>query len=130
MLLADARSLPVRDRAVDLVMFVTTIEFLESPGNALAEAFRSARCGVVAVVLNRWSAGGLSRRWGSQSRGPLLRHARDLSLRQLRGLFEEAAGPRLTRLGWRSGLFPFRLPLGPAPIPLGDVLGIRAELEV
>ena len=38
MLLADAHALPVRDRAVDLVVFVTAIEFLESPESALAEA--------------------------------------------------------------------------------------------
>jgi SAM-dependent methyltransferase len=128
-LLADAHSLPVEDRAVDLVVFVTTIEFLEYPERALAEAVRSARRGLVAVVLNRWSAGALSRRWGSQSRGTLLRHARDLSLRQVRGLFEKAAGSRLTRLCWRSALPPFPVSLGPVPIPLGDVLGITAELE-
>jgi SAM-dependent methyltransferase len=126
---ADAHALPVRDRAVDLVLFVTTLEFLDDPGRALAEAARVARLGVVAIALQRWSAGALSRRCGPQSRGALLRHARDLSARRLRGLCEEAAGARLARLRWRHALLPAPLPAGPTRIPFGDVIGVAAELE-
>ena len=79
-LVADAHALPLRDRAVDLAVFVTTLEFLEDPRRALAEATRVARHGVLVLALNRWSVGGLSRRLGPASRGALLPHARDLSL--------------------------------------------------
>ena len=38
----DARHLPCRRRAVALVVLITTLEFLEQPGVALAEAARVA----------------------------------------------------------------------------------------
>lgn len=125
---ADACALPLDDRSVDLVAFVTTLEFLASPAEALAEATRVAQRGVVALVLNRWSLGALSRRVGPQSRGALLSRAHDLSLARLRALTRGAAGPRLVRLRWRSALLPSPFAEGPTPLPVGDVLGVAAEL--
>jgi SAM-dependent methyltransferase len=127
--LADAHGLPLRDRAVDLVVLVTTLEFLDSPQRALAEATRVARLGVVAIVLNRWSVGAFSRRRGPQSRSALRRNAHDLSLRELRGLFESASAARRARLRWGSALLPRPLPAGPTRIPLGDVIGVAADLR-
>jgi SAM-dependent methyltransferase len=127
-LLADAHALPLRDAAVDVVVFVATLEFLDDPRRALAEAVRVARRGVVAVALSRWSAGALSRRVGPASRGALLRGARDLSPPELRRLVGEAAGERLLRMRHRYALLPRPLPAGPTRIPIGDVVGVAAEL--
>jgi SAM-dependent methyltransferase len=128
-LLADAGALPLRDRAVDLVVFVTTLEFVEDPQRALAEAARVARRGLVAVALNRWSAGAVSRRLGPASRGALLRNARDLSPPELRRLVGAAASARLVSLRSRSALLPLPLPAGPMWLPIGDVVGVAAELR-
>lgn len=128
-LLADAHALPLRDRAVDLVVFVATLEFLDDPRGALAEAVRVARCGVLAVALNRWSAGALSRRFGPASRGALLRQARGLAPPELRRLVGEAAGQRLAGLRQRCALLPRPFPAGPTRAPLGDVVGVAAGLR-
>jgi SAM-dependent methyltransferase len=128
-LIADAHLLPVRDRAVDLVVFITTLEFLEEPRRALAEAARVARRGLIALALNRWSAGALSRRLGRASRGALLPHARDLSPPELRRLVREAAGKRLESLRCRTALLPLPLPPGPLRTPLGDMVGVGARLS-
>jgi SAM-dependent methyltransferase len=56
--LGDAQRLPLSDAAIDLVLFVTTVEFLEDPLAALREAVRVARRGLILIVLNRWSVGG------------------------------------------------------------------------
>jgi SAM-dependent methyltransferase len=127
--LADAAALPVRDGAVDLVVFVATLEFLDDPRRALAEAARVARRGLVVVALNRWSAGAVSRRLGPASRGALLPHGRDLSPPELRRLLGAAAAKRLARLRWRSALLPRPLPTGPTALPIGDVVGVAAELR-
>jgi ubiquinone/menaquinone biosynthesis C-methylase UbiE len=124
----DAHHLPIRDRSVDLAVFVTTLEFVEDPAVVLAEAVRAARRGVLVVALNRWSLGGLSRRWGRDARGPLLGQARDFTLASLRTLASTAAGPRLRALRWASALFPCGLARMPARIPLGGVIGIAVEL--
>jgi SAM-dependent methyltransferase len=124
----DAHQLPFRNRAVDLSVFVTTLEFLEQPALALTEAVRVARRGVLVVALNRWSLGGLSRRIGRDSRRSLLGHAADFTLASLRELGSTAAGPRLRALRWAGALFPGGLARMPARMPLGGVIGIVVEL--
>jgi len=129
LLLGDAQALPLRDGSVDLVVFVTTLEFLPALEGALAEAARVARSGILAVTLNRWSVGALSRRIGPQARGSLLSRAHDLSLPVLRRALRKAAAARGLGLRSRSALLPSPLPAGPTRLPLGDVLGIAAELS-
>lgn len=124
----DAHQLPLRNRTVDLSVFVLTLEFLEQPALALAEAARVARRGVLVVALNRWSLGGLSRRVGRDAGGSLLGRAGDFTLASLRALTSAAAGPRLHALRWGSALFPDGLFAAPVRIPLGDVIGIAIEL--
>jgi SAM-dependent methyltransferase len=126
--LADAHALPLRDRAVDLVLFVTTLEFLASPPRALAEAVRVARLGLVAVALNRWSAGALSRRIGPAAHGALLSQARDFSARALREMLVDAADGRQARVRWRTALLPAPLPAKITSLPIGDAVGIAVEL--
>lgn len=126
---ADAQRLPVRDRCVDVVLLVTTLEFLSSPLGALQEAVRIARTGVIVVALNRWSIGGLSRRWGPRARGELLCHAQDFSLPRLRAMLCSVAKPRLRRVRWASAVFPAPFHRAFPPIPLGRVLAISAALD-
>ena len=126
--LADAHRLPLRDGAVDVAIFIATLEFLERPRDALAEAARVARMGIAALILNRWSRGGISRRWGRQSRGAILPHARDLSAPEARRLLRRATGPALRGLRWRCALFPGPFHGAMGRLPLGDMIGIAAEL--
>lgn len=127
--LGDAHRLPLRDGAVEIAALITTLEFLEQPTRALAEAVRVAERGLVLLVLNRWSLGALSRRWGRQARGSLLSGARDLARPRLRSSLEEAAGERLLAMHWRSTLLPRPLDRILTPLPLGDVTGVALELR-
>lgn len=129
LLVGDAHRLPLRDRAVDVAVLITTLEFLDSPALAVQESVRVAGRGLVLVVLNRWSLGAASRRWAPQSRGSLLGRARDFSLRELQRTVEGAAGDRLSDLHWRSTLLPRPFDRLAAPVPLGDVIGVVVELE-
>jgi ubiquinone/menaquinone biosynthesis C-methylase UbiE len=124
----DAHRLPIRSGAVDLSVFVTTLEFVEDPTQVLAEAVRVARHGVLVVALNRWSPGGFSRRWGRDARGSLLSRAHDFTLASLRELASTVAGPRLRVFRWSSALFPARVAQKPLRIPFGGVIGIAVEL--
>lgn len=126
--LGDAHCLPFGNGATDLVVYVTALEFLEDPTRSLAEATRVARQGVILVVLNRWSLGGLSRRWGPQSRQPLLSQARGWSLAALRTLVRDSAAWRFRNILWTSALFPGCPSQVLAPIPVGEVIGLAAVL--
>jgi SAM-dependent methyltransferase len=127
-ILGDAHRPPLRDGSVDLVVFVTALEFLDDPVAALSAAVRAARRGVILVALNRWSAGGLSRRVGARARSALRAQAHDVSLLSLRAMAVAAAGVRLVALPWASTLFPGGLWAARGPIPLGDVLGMALVL--
>ena len=126
----DARLLPIRGASVDVALFVATLEFLDDPAGALAEATRVARRGIAIMALNRWSLGGLSRRFGRARKSPLLSRARDLSVGSLRRDLVAAAGPRLDAIRWTSGLFPDGLWRIRWPVPVGgDVVGMAALLR-
>ncbi|MGH7781576.1 MAG: class I SAM-dependent methyltransferase [Candidatus Binataceae bacterium] len=127
--LGEAERLPFRDGAFDAVVFITTLEFLETPGVGLREAVRTARHGLLAIVLNRCSIGGLSRRFGSAWSGALLRQARDYRLRRLHREVRVAAGVRLAEFTWVSTLFPDGLWRVKARVALGDILGVAASLR-
>lgn len=129
LVLGDADHLPFRDASVDLALFITTLEFLRDPLAALREAIRVARQGVIAIALNRHSMGGFSRRWGPQSRGALLRHARDFSLNELRRDLTNAAGNRAIGMLTASTLFPGASPQRISRIALGDVIGAAVRLK-
>jgi ubiquinone/menaquinone biosynthesis C-methylase UbiE len=126
---ADAHRLPFRDRVVDAALFVTSLEFLSDPTLALAEAARVSRHGVMLLVLNRWSLGGLSRRVGPQSSQPILGCAHDVTLRSLRAAVRSAVRDRLHDLRWRYGCFPRSLRPTPSRLPLGDVIALAALLK-
>lgn len=125
----DAGSLPVRSGGVDVVVLVTALEFVEHPDAVLSEAIRVARQGLVLVVLNRWSLGGLSRRIGPKARRPILGSARDMSLVALRHAVRAGAGERLRSLRWASSLFPDGLWAARYAVPLGDVIGMAVVLS-
>jgi SAM-dependent methyltransferase len=127
--LGDAVRLPFRAGAVDATLLVTVLEFLEEPAAALAEAVRVARHGVVVLILNRWSVGGLSRRIGPQARGSLLASARDTTLLELRRGLRVAAGERLRAVRGASTLFPDGLWAVASRLPLGDVIGMAVTLS-
>ena len=127
--LGDAHALPFGNRTVDLTVFVTSLEFLDHPAGALAEAARVARRGVLVVALNRWSAGGFSRRWGAGARRSRLGRARDFTPTSLRALASAAAGPRLRAFRWASALLPGDVARVQTLLPLGDVIGTAVELS-
>lgn len=128
-ILGDAHLLPFRDGAVDLALFVTTLEFLDDPEGALAEAVRVARQGLVVIALNRWSLGGWRRRRASyRARHWLLGQAADQTLSSLQGLLRTAAARRWHGVHWTSSLFPGLLWKMRAGLPLGDVIGLAVWL--
>lgn len=88
---ADAHQLPFADGAFDLVAFITTLEFLEAPERALAEAVRVACRGVLLGVLNRWSALAIRRRLTSLSRPSVYEAARFYTVGEVEKLLRAAA---------------------------------------
>jgi ubiquinone/menaquinone biosynthesis C-methylase UbiE len=100
---ADAHRLPFADGTFDLVALVTALEFLEAPEEAVAEALRVTRRGLLLGVLNRWSLLGLKRRLTELLRPTVYRTAQFYSVGELKRLLKSVAGAK-GRLVWETTL--------------------------
>lgn len=124
----DAHHLPFADGAFDLAVMITTLEFLKRPRQALREARRVARRGLILGVLNRWSLLGLSRRLAGLRRRTVYDVAHFYSVGELRRMLGSVAGRR-ARILWRTTLFPRGYPPESSRLPWGGFIGMAAVLE-
>jgi SAM-dependent methyltransferase len=123
LVLGDARRLPFANGAFDLTAFVTTLEFLERPDEALAEALRVARRGVVLGVLNRWSVLGLQRRLAGLFRSTVYDAAHFYGVGELTRLLQAAVGGT-AHIVWHTTLFPRVWPWAQMRLPWGGFIGM------
>lgn len=120
----NAHNLPFASRSFDVVALITTLEFVADPAQALTEAVRVARHGLLLGVLNRHSL----LTWKYRRSGkPLWQAARFFTPSELTMLVTEAAGQRLLGVQWRTTLWP--IPgITDLPLPWGGFLGAVAKL--
>lgn len=120
----DAHHLPFASRSFDAVALITTLEFVADPAQALREAVRVARHGLLLGVLNRHSLLTWKYRRSGKS---LWQAARFFTPRELTALVTQAAERRLLDIHWRTALWP--LPgITDLPLPWGGFIGAVAQL--
>lgn len=119
----DAHRLPFTDGAFDLVAFVTTLEFLDQPREALAEALRVTRRGLLLGVLNRWSLLGLKRRLAEHFRPSVYRAARFYGVGELKRLLKSVGGDN-AHVVWHTTLFPRQWPRPHSALPWGGFIAM------
>ena len=118
---ADAFNLPFLPASFDLVALITTLEFLPNPNQALIEAIRIARHGLILVVLNAQN-----HLVGQTNRPPGLSWelAHSYTPAELRFLIREVSGD-MSRIFWQSSP-PFWT--GRQPLLWGDFIGAAVKL--
>jgi SAM-dependent methyltransferase len=124
----DACRLPFADGTFDLVAFVTTLEFLECPRDALAEALRVTRQGLLLGVLNRRSLLGLRYRLAGLLRPTVYDAAHFYSVGELGRLLRSVAGQGTT-VTWLTTLFPRGWPWPRAALPWGGFIGMAVHVS-
>ncbi|MEA3376117.1 MAG: class I SAM-dependent methyltransferase [Chloroflexota bacterium] len=138
---ADAHRLPFADDAFDLSAFITTLEFLNAPHEALAEAIRVGSRGVLLGVLNRCSALALRRRLVGLFRPSVYDTARFFRVAELLQLVQLAADDvrsgaegahgsdvRAGRMVWHTTLFPEWVPWERARLVWGGFIAMALLL--
>ena len=128
LVLADARSLPFPNGTFDLTVLITTLEFLARPREALQEARRVARRGLVLGVLNRWSLLGLKRWLVGLLRQTVYDAAHFYTVGELMRLLRTAAGSK-DHIEWRTTLFPRGCPWSQARLPWGGFIGMALIIK-
>jgi ubiquinone/menaquinone biosynthesis C-methylase UbiE len=119
----DTLALPFPADTFDLVVLITTLEFIPDPVQALSEAGRVARSGLILGVLNRQSL----LAWQLVHSGdPLWQVARFFTPAELAELLRRAVGKEVEIL-WRTTLWP----LWPRelPCPWGGFIGLAVKLR-
>jgi SAM-dependent methyltransferase len=120
----DALALPFLDDTFDLVAVITTLEFVADPVQALSEALRVSRQGLLLGMLNRQSLLG----WQlTKEGGPIWDAARFFAPAELSHLVRRAAAGRRIEIFWRTTLWP-GYP-GALPLPWGGFIGMAVMLS-
>lgn len=117
----DAYKLPFSSNSFDLVVMITTLEFLPSPVQALAEAARVSRQGLILGVLNAQSR--LGRQYKKEA-GPVWESARFFAPLELRRLLKTFVGEQAD-VSWQTTLWP--LWPGALPLPWGGFIGMISK---
>ena len=119
----DALALPFRAGAFDLVALITTLEFVTDPVQALSEATRVARHGLILGVLNQQSLLAWRRK---RSGAPLWQEARFFTPAELVRLVQQAAAGKRVKIVWRTTLWPVWP--GQLPLPWGGFIGMAVSI--
>jgi ubiquinone/menaquinone biosynthesis C-methylase UbiE len=118
----DALVLPFVSNSFDLVALITTVEFLPDPIQALAEALRVVRQGLILGVLNAESRLGREYKLAG---GPIWEVARFFTPDELKRMILEITGQK-ARVIWRTTLWP--LCPGVLPLPWGGFIGMAVKI--
>jgi ubiquinone/menaquinone biosynthesis C-methylase UbiE len=118
----DALMLPFTSASFDLVSLMTTLEFIPNPNQALNEAFRIAKQGLILVVLNSQRC--LSGQSYFQEKS-FWENARLFTPVELRLLLREIVGKK-PRILWQTSR-PFWSDL--SPFVWGDFIGVAVKLS-
>lgn len=124
----NALCLPFASATFDVTAFITTLEFLECPRKALAEALRVTRQGLLLGVLNRRSLLGLQRRLAGLLRPTVYDAAHFYSVGELEGLLRSVAGGAAT-IAWHTALFPRGWPWPRSALPWGGFIGMAVRVS-
>lgn len=119
----DGQTLPFASKAFDLVALITTLEFISDPGQALSEALRVARQGILLGVINRQSLLG----WRYRLKGgPIWGKAALYTPAELKLLLSKVI-PQEYVLMIRTTLLPVFS--GTSKLPWGGFIGLAVKLE-
>jgi len=119
----DALALPFPAGAFDLVALITTLEFVPDPVQALSEAIRVARHGLILGVLNRQSLLAWRRKRSGEALWQMARFFRPAELVRL---VQQAAAGKRVKIVWRTTLWP--LWPGELPLPWGGFIGMAVSM--
>jgi SAM-dependent methyltransferase len=95
-----AEDLPFGDNSFNYTCFMTTLEFVDNPAKAVAEACRVAKDKLFIGVLNRYAIKGIQRRLVGMFASSIFNHARFFGVWELKRIVRTIVGP--VPLSWRT----------------------------
>jgi len=119
----DAIKLPFLSKSVDIVVLITSLEFLEDPISTIREAYRTARQGLILGIINNNSLLGIKYKLIG---GPIWGNAHLYSINKIKKFIKQTAN-RQAEIMWRTTLWP--LISGHLPLPWGGFIGMAVRWD-
>ncbi len=130
LLKSEGSYLPFQDKSVDIVAFITSLEFMQDPNAALIEACRVARKGILLGLLNKNSFATLKRKLQPKKQDSVYSQAKLYSISDIQETLDKAIPEKHTIAFWSTTVFPPYLGgLESNLFPFGDFLGVAVKLQ-
>jgi ubiquinone/menaquinone biosynthesis C-methylase UbiE len=122
--------LPFRQKSLDFVAFITSLEFMSNPIQIIKEANRIARKGILFGLLNSWSVMAIKRRIQMISKAnSYYKNVHFYSIIEVKKILKSILANRSYSIKWRSTILPspFNVPI--SSTPFGAFLGIMVQFH-
>lgn len=132
-----AEDLPFEDNEFDIAVFIFSLEYIDDPEKALAEAFRVTKSRIFISVWNRYSLSGFYQKGRSLVQAGLFYRASFFSLLKLKRMLGDITDPKGITWAGATPLYPglttkfeaVSSRIGLSSNPFGCILGIRANIS-
>ncbi len=126
---ATSAFLPVREKVVDVVAFITCFEYMPEPVNVISEASRVARKGILFGLMNSWSIPTVRRKVQILfGKNPFYKTAHFYSLPEIERIIHSAIGKDSCEFQ-RSTVFPRVVPVSESRLPFGAFLCVSVRFN-
>jgi len=132
LLQGEGTRLPLTDKSVDIVVFVTSLEFIPDASGALKEAARVAKQGIALGLMNKDSPSTLRKGLQAATRkSSFYRQAKFYSISDIKKMLEKALPEEFKIEFWNTTVFPKAFGSWESSLfPFGAFLGVAIKLEV
>lgn len=127
---SDGCHLPLREKSVDLTVFVTSLEFIPDASMALKEAARVAKKGIILGLMNKNSVSALRKRFQAATQTTsFYRHAKFYSFSNINKLLGKALEEKYEIAFYNTTVFSKSLGnFESSALPFGAFLGVALKL--
>lgn len=127
---SEGSSLPFKDKSIDIITYVTSLEFMPDSAVALLEAARVAKKGIVMGLINKNSPATIRKRLQTTQKHSFYENAHFYSISNIKNILEKTLSGKYTVTYWNTTVFPRVFGnLESSLFPFGAFLGIAVGLR-
>lgn len=130
LLQSEGSHLPFKDKSIDLVIYITSLEYMPNAATAFLEAARVAKKGIIVGLMNRNSPASLRKRFQAlTNKNSLYKNAHFYSISNIKKMLNKTFLGKYSISFWSTTAFPRVLgDWESSAFPFGAFLGIAIEL--
>ena len=131
LLQSEGSHLPFKDKSIDLVIYITSLEYMPDISSAFLEAARVAKKGIIVGLMNKNSPDTIRKQLQAiTKRDSFYRNAHFYSISNIKKILNKTLPGKYVISFWSTTVFPRVLgDLESSVFPFGAFLGIAIELR-